>query len=130
MVQKVQNVNEVEQNLVLKEITQMFILTIKTGFTDETRMKELKELVVKKFLDVELKEENFDILTFYLKNTKLKYSEMFRNLAKIKEETSIVSYKLVQMTIEVESKDADQTDSQHQSEVLEGRSSCNEEPNN
>ena len=77
-----------------------FVLTIKTGFSDENLMEKVKQKIMKKFVNAELKENYLDILTFHLKNVELKYSKVFRNLAKIKEEMGIKDYALTQMSLE------------------------------
>jgi len=77
-----------------------FVLTIKTGFTDENSNENVKQKIVEKFRNAELKENYLDILTFHLKNVELKYSEVFRKLAEIKEEMGIKDYALTQMSLE------------------------------
>ncbi|XP_070500510.1 phospholipid-transporting ATPase ABCA3-like isoform X2 [Chironomus tepperi] len=77
-----------------------FVLTVKTGFTDEEMMTNLRELIVRKFLDVELKRRHNDCLEFHLTNVEMKYSEIFMKLEEIKEEMGIEDYKLTQMSLE------------------------------
>jgi len=77
-----------------------FILTIKTGFTDENSNENVKQKIIEKFWNAKLKENYLDILTFHLKNVELKYSEVFRKLAEIKEEIGIKDYALTQMSLE------------------------------
>ncbi|KAL7011781.1 hypothetical protein ACKWTF_014451 [Chironomus riparius] len=76
------------------------ILTIKTGFTDENKVKKLRKKIVQQFLDVELKEQYLDIFIFHLISDDLKYSEVFRKLAEVKEEMHIEDYSLTQMSLE------------------------------
>ncbi|KAL7011780.1 hypothetical protein ACKWTF_014450 [Chironomus riparius] len=76
------------------------ILTIKTGFTDENLTEKVKQRIVEKFRSAELKENYLDILTYHLKNIDLKYSEVFRKLAQIKNEMGIKDYALTQMSLE------------------------------
>ncbi|CAG9810453.1 unnamed protein product [Chironomus riparius] len=77
-----------------------FVLTIKTGFTDENLTEKVKQKIVEKFRSAELKENYLDILTYHLKNIDLKYSEVFRKLAEIKNEMGIKDYALTQMSLE------------------------------
>ncbi|XP_070500324.1 phospholipid-transporting ATPase ABCA3-like isoform X2 [Chironomus tepperi] len=77
-----------------------FVLTVKTGFTDEEMMTNLRELIVRKFLDVELKRRHNDCLEFHLTNVEMKYSEIFMKLEEIKVEMGIEDYKLTQMSLE------------------------------
>ncbi|CAG9810454.1 unnamed protein product [Chironomus riparius] len=76
------------------------ILTIKTGFTDENKVKKLRKKIVQQFLDVELKEQYLDIFIFHLTNLELRYSEIFKMLAEVKEEMHIEDYSLTQMSLE------------------------------
>ncbi|CAG9810455.1 unnamed protein product [Chironomus riparius] len=77
-----------------------FVLTIKTGFTDENLTEKVKQRIVEKFRSAELKENYLDILTYHLKNIDLKYSEVFRKLAQIKNDMGIKDYALTQMSLE------------------------------
>ena len=77
-----------------------FVLTIKTGFTDAESTEKVRQKIVEGFMNAELKENYLDILTFHLKNVELKYSEVFRKLAEIKEEMGIKDYALTQMSLE------------------------------
>lgn len=77
-----------------------FILTIKTGFMDHEKIKELRQKIIQKFLDVELIEKHLDVLIFHLTTTSMDYSEIFQNLSEIKDEMEIEDYNFSQMSLD------------------------------
>lgn len=77
-----------------------FVLTIKMGKDDEQLMMNVQNRVRDAFQLAELKEKYLDILTFHITNTQLKWSEMFRVCANLKEELDIQDYALTQMSLE------------------------------
>jgi ATP-binding cassette, subfamily A (ABC1), member 3 len=80
--------------------SQGFVLTIKMGKDDEQLLLNVQHRVCDVFRMAELKERYLDILTFHITNTQLKWSEVFRICANLKEELNIQDYGLTQMSLE------------------------------
>lgn len=78
-----------------------YMLTIKMGRDDAALMHEIKLRIQASFgHSATFKERYLNSLTFHIAQTNLKWSEMFKNLAKLKEELDISEYALSQMTLE------------------------------
>lgn len=78
-----------------------FVLNIKMAKRDdEEHLNLVLNKVKEAFPTAELKEVLLDLLTFHINTTELKWSKVFEELAKIKQEVGISDYTLTQSSLE------------------------------
>jgi hypothetical protein len=84
----------------IKNYSKGFTLIIKTGSIDENEEKDLKEFIVRKFLDVEFEGKYAGSLIFHLTDINTKYSEIFKKLSDIKNYYKIMDFTVTAMSLE------------------------------